>query len=366
MITKVMNYLQTASTQMAGQINRLNDILYAGLVTGFNSKNVSSIVVSMNIATVTTSTDHGYNVNDCVKIEGANESILNDDFFVTPTSTTTFTFPLTSSDFAGTGTITVKIAPLGWERVYTGTNKAVYRAPEGNRLYLRVDDSNAQYALVNAYETMSDVDTGTNGTTAVYWKKSDATSSATREWYLFGNRKTFYLFVAWASSSYLTWHIGYAFGEMKSLKAGDNWNTILIGYTSNPTSLWSSTSFYNTSGAAAAGGQYLMRRSIGTAGVITFYKISASLNTYSGYSGGFSYPNPTNNGMELVPAEVIETGNVYRGRLYGLLNTMEVIPGATFNSGDRTVVIDGRPFMAMKVSISGTAYNLWVDIGEWE
>ena len=345
---------------------KLNNILYAALVTGFNSKNVSSISVSGNIATVTTSTDHGYNVNDCVRIEGANESILNDEFFIASTpSTTTFTFALTTADSTATGTITVKIAPLGWERVYTGTNKSVYRAPEGNRLYLRVDDSNAQYALVNAYETMSDVDTGTNGTTAVYWKKSDAASTATREWYLFGNRKTFYLFAAW-DSSYLTYHIGYAFGEMKSLKAGDNWNTILIGYTSNPSSLWTATSFYNTSGANTSG-QYLMRNSAGIAGAITFYKISASPNSYFGSGGGLSYPNPSNNGMELVPVEVIEASNVYRGRLYGLLNTMEVIPGATFNSGDRTVVIDGRPFMAMKIGLTGgSAYNLWVDIGEWE
>ena len=70
--------------------------------------------------------------------------------------------------------------------------------------------------------------------------------------------------------------------------------------------------------------------------------------------------------MELVPVEVIEASNVYRGRLYGLLNTMEVIPGTAFNSGDRTVVIDGRPFMAMKIGLTGSAYNLWVDIGEWE
>ena len=366
MKTKVMNYLQTSSTQMAGVVNRLNDILYAGLVTGFNSKNVSSIVVSGNMATVTTSTAHGYNVNDCVKIEGANESILNDDFFITPTSTTTFTFALTSSDFTGTGTITCKIAPLGWERVYTGTNKAVYRAPEGNRLYLRVDDSNAQYALVNAYETMSDVDTGTNGTAAVYWKKSDASSTATREWYLIGNRKTFYLFAAW-HSSYLTYHIGYAFGEMKSLKAGDNWNTILIGHTANPASLWLSTSFYNTSGNTNTTGLYLMRNSLGTAGVITFYKISASPNTTFGANGGLSYPNPTNNGMELVPVEVIESGGVYRGRLHGLLNPMEVI-GGLFNSGDKTIVISGRTYMAMKIVVSGsaTASNLWVDLGEWE
>ena len=109
-----------------------------------------------------------------------------------------------------------------------------------------------------------------------------------------------------------------------------------------------------------------MRNSLGTAGVITFYKISASPNTTFGNGGGLTYPNPTNNGMELVPMEVIESGNVYRGRLYGLLNTMEAI-AALFSSGDRTVVISGRTYMAMKtVNNSGAASNLWVDLGDWE
>lgn len=153
---------------------------------------------------------------------------------------------------------------------------------------------------------------------------------------------------------------------MKSLKAGDNWNTILIGHTTNPASLWSSTEFFRTYGIYTDG-QYLMRKSTGLSGVITFYKTSASPNTIFGAvlgGVGLSYPNPTNNGMELVPLEVIETGNVYRGRLYGLHNPMEAIPPGTFNSGDRTVVIDGRPFMAMKVD--GTGWNLWVDLGDWE
>jgi len=366
MKTKVMNYLQTASTQLAGVVNGLNDILYATLVTGFNPKNVSSITVSGNVATVTTSTAHGYNQNECIRIEGANESILNDDFFIASVaSDTVFTFSLTSADFTATGTITAKIAPLGWERVYTGTNKAVYRAPEGVRHYLRVDDSNDQYALINVYESMSDVDTGTNGTSDVYWKKSDITSTDTREWYLFGNKKTFYLFCAWASSIYLTYHIGYAFGEMKSLKAGDTWNTILIGDTANPSNLWDSTSFYYTSSVNTTG-QYLIRNSLGTAGVINFYKLSASPNTTFGNGGGLNYPNPTNNGMELVPIEVIESGSVYRGRLYGLHNTMEAVPGL-FNSGDRTVVIADRTYMAMKiVNTSGDSSNLWVDLGDWE
>jgi len=140
---------------------KLDAILYAALVTGFNSKNVSSITVSGNVATVTTSTAHGYMVGDGIKIEGANESIFNDEFeIITVPTTTSFTFPLATGIASATGTITAKIAPLGWERVYTGTNKSVYRSldPAATRLYLRIDDSADRTAVVSMYETMSSID----------------------------------------------------------------------------------------------------------------------------------------------------------------------------------------------------------------
>ena len=46
---------------------------------------------------------------------------------------------------------------------FSGTNKAVYRSLDltTNQFYLRVDDTNAQYAaVILMYETMSNVDTG--------------------------------------------------------------------------------------------------------------------------------------------------------------------------------------------------------------
>src|ERR1043166_1591690 len=52
-----------------------------------------------------------------------------------------------------------------WTTPFTGTNKKAYRAPSGNRLYLRVQDDapvTAKEARITGYETMSDVDTGTN------------------------------------------------------------------------------------------------------------------------------------------------------------------------------------------------------------
>jgi hypothetical protein len=74
-----------------------------------------------------------------------------------------------------------------WQKVFTGTNKAVYRSNVGERYYLRVDDSAGQLCAVRGYATMSDVDTGTGmfpttvQDTNWNWRKSitdDATARA--------------------------------------------------------------------------------------------------------------------------------------------------------------------------------------------
>ena len=55
---KVFGYDQTSAPSCTGEVGKLDAILYACLVTGYNTKTVSSIVVSSNVATVTTSTAH--------------------------------------------------------------------------------------------------------------------------------------------------------------------------------------------------------------------------------------------------------------------------------------------------------------------
>lgn len=350
---------------MAGTAGYLDAVLYSTLVTGFNSKTVSSISVSGNVATVTTSTAHNYTLTDIILISGANESQYNDSFRIKAvTSSTTFTFDLVAADGSATGTITCKIAPLGWTRVYSGTNKSVYRAPAGTRFYLRVDDTNAQYSVVSAYETMTDVDTGTNKMGDVYWKKSNASSTATREWFLVGNDKTFYLFTAWDA----TYHAGYAFGNFNSIKSEDLYSCMLIGHNATaPTNPSYSQSFsyvaYSTGNNL---GQLLMRANTGVVGAVAFFKF-ATPSTQFGYSTGFSFPSQSDNGLHLYPVEVAETtGAVLRGRMPGLYAPLENVAGY-FASGDRTVVINSKIYMAiMLYCYSSGVGNCFLDItGDW-
>ena len=370
MKTKVMNYLQTASTQMAGVVNRLNDILYAGLVTGFNSKNVSSIVVSGNIATVTTSTAHGYKVGDGIKIEGANESVFNDEFEITSVpTTTTFTFPLVTGLTSGTGTITVKIAPLGWERVYTGTNKSVYRSldPSSTHLYLRIDDSPARTATVTMYETMSSVDVGTGATSVIYWSKSTTANTVTRQWYLVGNKKTFYL-MSEINLSIPAALAVYYFGDYRSFRANDPWACAIGGHsTTDPPYSYFNNSMTYSSGTTT--GLYLARGPSWLGGAVSFgfYGVSRSQGGFS-FSPSGMFPSATDNSLHFAPIYVFDTA--WRGLASGYFISLEQIPSGFAYPNKTKFIQDGKTFVLFRVTGSTTA-GAWGNIafslyeGDW-
>lgn len=104
----------------------------------------------------------------------------------------------------GYGTGPSAKAGLGWTREFSDTNKRVFRGDpvSGSGYYLRLDDSNNQYGLLRGYRTMSDIDTGSEGVPTAaqlangsLWPKSNAASSAARNWWAIGTEKHLYLFV---------------------------------------------------------------------------------------------------------------------------------------------------------------------------
>ena len=146
--------------------------------------------------------------------------------------------------------------PAGWSKVYSGTNKAVYRAPLGNRFYLRVDDSNANYAAVTMYETMSDVDTGTGkaptaahvSAGTVYWLKSSHSSAI---WYLVADEK-FVMFHTQYDTNF-DWRNGTGgwFGDTVPYLSFDQYATLLHGEasTSASSSSWVCSTSNNGAGS---------------------------------------------------------------------------------------------------------------------
>src|SRR5574337_230095 len=133
-------------------------------------------------------------------------------------------------------------AAAGWDKPYSAANVGVYRAGTGNRMYLRVDDTAAQEARIQGYETMSSVSAGTgpfptsgqlNG--GPFVRKSETADATTRSWVLVATDKLFYFLpisnvANWLIPTAVDYMSGWMkFGEFTSYKAGDAYNTVISG-----------------------------------------------------------------------------------------------------------------------------------------
>ena len=239
--------------------------LDALLVTGWGTTTALSVSVSGGIATATVNAGSSFTEHAVVRVDGATPSALNGEARVLTASNTQITFATTAPDGVATGTITLKYAPAGWEKVYAGTNKAVYRSTDvtGARFYLRVDDSNGLFARVRGYETMSDIDTGTGlfpldaqiATGGGYWYKALESNAIAIPYLLAADAKLLLQAMCFsvASSASITTTAVYGFGEGVALNpAGDAFATVLSAMGSS----YSYLSYGGLSGASYDGSTY--------------------------------------------------------------------------------------------------------------
>ena len=92
----------------------------------------------------------------------------------------------------------------GWTKVFSGTDKAVYRAGSGERKFYRVQNDGSFYysstsyqychARITAYDSMTDVDTGTGQWGQRHFNVSNSGTPVPRPWMCIFNETTF-LFV---------------------------------------------------------------------------------------------------------------------------------------------------------------------------
>lgn len=328
---RVYQSTDTGAPAVSGTAGALITLLDACLQDGYGSVTLDSLIVASGIATCTKSPGHGFTalgtVGPVIRIAGATPSSLNGDWRITVSSATVFTFTTTAiSDQTATGTITAKRAPLGFTKVFTGTNKAVYRAYNitSTRLYLRIVDSTTTYATVMGYETMSDVDTGTGlfPAAARYLCKSNTASATARAWRLIGDGRLFYLII---NSNADTYRDTLTFGDINSFKAGDAYHCWLCAATI-------STSYGNSNLSKSASGSDLARSYSQSSGsvVVNRYSHNISSSIYGG--NGVAYPSVVDNGFHAWPIEVWEGTTVIRGvcpGLYNPLHSYQTLPDAT-------------------------------------
>lgn len=312
---------QVGAPTLNGVQGTLINLLDACLVNGFGLKAVDSLVVAGNVATVTVTTGHSMQPDMVALIEGATPAGLNGEKRVIAASSTTFTFAAPGiSDQTATGTITTKVAPLGWEKVFSATNVAVYRASsvEGTRMFYRFDETgDARGARVRGYETMSDASTGTNPfpstaqhPDALNWMKAGTADSSPRDWTIIGDHRTIYfhangLSQAGFPTSFRNNGIVLALGDYKPFKPGNPYAAVLHGVGSG---------LYASNGAHAGCMEianrthafnsrvYGPRNYTGVASAVMLsYRYESMFDdaATSGQVAYFAYPNGPDNGLIL-------------------------------------------------------------------
>lgn len=286
-------------------VGSLIAVLDACLITGYNTKSVTSITVSAGVATVVC-TGHGFpnTYGKVIRHAGAMPAGLNIDARISGVTTNGYTFLCPGvADGVATGTITAKIAPMDWTKQYSGTNTAMYKRSDAaaNGCMLRIaDNAVGQSARALMVQTATGIDTYTNPSPVAgqiadglgqYWSKG-YNSAVAADWYIVADGLMFYLFVKCFAGTN-TPHLPHCFGDIPSFRPADTLNCVMGGWY---------VAGLTTNGPLAAGntqpGAFVI--SGGKNGITTSQVLYVDLATTYGVTTGPQYPSDVDGGLVIV------------------------------------------------------------------
>lgn len=368
-VVKHFHSLMTDAPVLNGVAGSFATLLDACLVNGFGLRTADSVTVSGGIATVTISVGHPLQVDMIALVGGASPSGLNGEKRVLSSTINSFTFAAPGvSDQTATGTISVKIAPLGWESVYSSGFLRVYRSPnvEGTRMFLRVDDSGTIDSRVVGYESMSDINTGVGAfptaaqmSGGLFWPKANGANTNARAWTIVGDDRTFWFYANThtTTAAHGLDGITYGFGDFTSKKSGDAYACAILGSNGSVGGITSAlttalahsvegfgTTFYAARSYTALGGSTAVAKRCESYGFGDFYSGTSNL--------AGAYPNAVDNSLILSRAIVSEaTPQCIRGTLRGAYYVPQALAATTFGwleKIDGQGTLAGKKLMALK------------------
>ena len=233
---------------LSGTAGSLIAVLSACLVDGYDVKSATSLVVASGVATLSFAGSHSATVDSVVLVAGVTGALtaLNGEQKVVSIAAGVVRFATAAADGTATGTISFKMAPVGWLKPYTGTNLAVFKTadPMGTGMCLRVDDTGTTMCRVVGYETMSDVNTGLGPfptdaqmSGGGYWAKSSLATSAPVAWSLIADSRKFILHIApyTATAGGNTGGVTRSFGDETSYRPGGDPYACSLSYSAAAT-----------------------------------------------------------------------------------------------------------------------------------
>jgi len=355
-----------------GVAGALIALLDAVLVQGFDTKSLTSLTVAAGVATAAFSGTHSAQEDAVILVAGVTGGPtgyagLNGEQKVTAAALGSVKFATTLPDGTYTGTMTIKMAPAGWEKVYTGTNLAVYRSLDltSTRMFLRVDDTNAQFARVVGYEAMTDVNTGTNPFPSTaqmsgggYWPKSVNSNTTAVDWQVFADSKMFYYIPVSGRSSQANYLIGVCrgFGDPIPLRATPDPYLCCLNYSVTA----STPSMCDQGFETNATSQTAIARNLTGLGTSTLHFSQAYMGApisseASGVTNRFgSFPGDVDGGLYLCKKVLIPTSFTYpRAELPGALHMPQSLGFDTFKAN--TVIPGTRDFAGRRLISAVTA-----------
>lgn len=337
----------TGAPSLNGTAGSLITVLDACLVTGYNNKTVTSITRVGQTATVHVQTGHGLRADGGpkVKISGSNQAAYNGNFQYTYVDDNYFTITVEGTPTSpATGSMTTSIAPLGWNKPFSGTNLAAYQSAESDstKMYLRVNDTAGQYARFIGCEYIVDINTNYGGlfpTTAqlsggVYITKSYSADSVIRNWIVVGDGYEFFLYCAYSyANAYPFIFEIFHFGDPCSEMLSDPYGCLIYGAAGSNVGNWPNTSSYahtihNSAALITSDLFHYFARSYLQTGKSVFalkhgnYTLGGNI---LGYNAAVPYPNPADNGLHISPIFVTDPYCV-RAQLKGLWQPLHTRP----------------------------------------
>lgn len=386
---KFFSHDMLGAPQLSGSAGALIAVLDACLLTGFNVRVPSSFVIAGGVGTLTFATAPGYIKHQVIAVAGADSAQYNTTWRVTGVSGATITVDaagVADATVASAGGLSARVAPLGWQKAFSGVNLAAYKsgAVDATGCLLRVDDTTTTYASVRGYEAMSDIDTGigmfptTTQLASSVWGKSAAANSSSRQWTIVGDDRFIYLVVHPeydGLSGYPNNRAGVAFGDLLNYKPGDAFHAMLSACNNTAAANFTNESNGNVlhfgQDFNSDGYRFSLARS--------FTQVGGSIRAgfvgavaRSGYAAGSElgvYPNPGDNSLLLSKLKlVLEVGTrAVRGEMPGFFTCLQVRPlthGLLLDD-----VVPGKTLMVIGTATSygGEASARWMlDItGPW-
>ena len=142
-LTKIIFNTMKGAPVLASEWGSLLNVIRTVCITGFNENLVQSYEQSGDTLVLNFSVDHGYIKDQIITLSGAEQEEANTEYEVKSVLLRSLTIKLYDPEILITGILSCKTSPLGWTEVFSGENKAVFRAKNiiNNPFYLRIDDS---------------------------------------------------------------------------------------------------------------------------------------------------------------------------------------------------------------------------------